>query len=317
MGMTHVLSVDSWQTALDSCIVNTNGNVLLADLSEDASAVMRKAGIPSLFGGLVWMSPPCQGFSAQRAEQAVDYRNSLLPLSVSNVAANFPKSWIIVENVVGFLSAHRTPERLLLARNLHASRGVALHDDVMARFVLRAPCVGVPQSRRRLFLPIPPRGKGIPSGFEDLRAEKNLTIAGAIRKLVPGDVCDYASPRLTARESEIFDGMPPGGNWRSTPAARRYAKEKFGNGTAPESFLRRSAWDDLPACVMATVRVRLNTGSFMHPKKSRRLNLAELRAFQSIPSDFFFYGDVTERVRQIGNAVPPPMTREAVGLIFR
>jgi DNA (cytosine-5)-methyltransferase 1 len=316
MGMTKILSVDNWRVALESCALNTDDRVLLADLSQEPSKIVRKAGVPSGFDGLFWMSPPCQGFSMQRSEHAVDARNGLLPHCVSIIAQDFPKSWIIVENVLGFLLPDREAERIFLAKSILVSRGVALHDDILRTFVLGAASVGVPQSRKRLFIPIPPRGQKMPCGFGNPSPKANLTIRAALAK-APYDVADMMSPRLNKIEELVFEGMPPGGNWRSTPASRKYAKDKFGTRVPPESFLKRSAWGDLPACVMATVRVRLKTGSFMHPEKPRRYTLGELRAFQAIPDDFYFYGDIEERLGQIGNAVPPPMAKEAVETFLR
>ena len=57
----------------------------------------------------------------------------------------------------------------------------------------------------------------------------------------------------------------------------------------------------------------MKDGKFLHPgSELRRFTLGELRAFQAIPRDYIFFGDVHERLRQIGNAVPAPMETEVV-----
>jgi len=55
--------------------------------------------------------------------------------------------------------------------------------------------------------------------------------------------------------------------------------------------------------------------SFLHPKATRYLSLRECARAQSFPDDVWFFGTMTDKYTQIGNAVPP-LLGKALGLVF-
>jgi DNA (cytosine-5)-methyltransferase 1 len=61
-----------------------------------------------------------------------------------------------------------------------------------------------------------------------------------------------------------------------------------------------------------------NPGPWIGPFhwESRRLRTPELAVLQGFPVDYVFAGSRRERVRQIGNAVPPPLACAAVKAVI-
>jgi DNA (cytosine-5)-methyltransferase 1 len=48
-------------------------------------------------------------------------------------------------------------------------------------------------------------------------------------------------------------------------------------------------------------------GQVFHPEQDRIVSVRECARSQGFPDTFFFFGNVHNRHRQVGNAVPPPL----------
>ena len=57
-------------------------------------------------------------------------------------------------------------------------------------------------------------------------------------------------------------------------------------------------------------------GRVLHPEQNRVVSVRECARSQGFPDSYCFYGNILEKYRQIGNAVPPPMSA-AIGLEIR
>lgn len=313
LGLRQRVAVDINEAALESYAYNVDeGKILQADLSDEIEATLRRSGVRSGFRGVVWMSPPCQGFSHSGDSDLT--RCALLPYCLAAIAAYAPRCWIVCENVAGFLFKKYLAEREFVYKSLYKSRRLLMDDEDLKDMVLEAADVGVPQSRRRLLMVVPPRGKKLIQMSRPPGGTK-LSIKGAIGRGFedPDPVCFP----LLKKEREIYAGIPGGGNWASSKASRAYARAKYGRRRPPDHFLRRSAWSDLPACVLASKRRRIKQGDFLHPKKLRRFTIGEYREFQAIPREFWFSGTVSQRMEQVGNAVPPPMASYVVQNVLK
>lgn len=169
---------------------------------------------------------------------------------------------------------------------------------------------GVAQHRERVFVlgsraakPIPPKpthdGKGVAKS-------RDLLPAATVR-----EVCRPYQSRRFYEPAEVVTGtwanhlreIPPGWNykfhtaWAGHPSPAFVAEQRFWNFLLvldPE----KPSWT-IPA----------NPGPWVGPFhwKHRRLRIPELAAIQGFPHGYAFAGTRRECVRQIGNAVPPPL----------
>lgn len=174
---------------------------------------------------------------------------------------------------------------------------------------------GVAQHRERVFvLGSRARKPLVPEPTHDgksLGLRSDLLPARTVR-----EVCrPYRSKRFHERE-EVVTGtwaehlaqIPPGWNykfhtsWAGHPAPTFVTEQRFWN------FLLvldpdKPSWT-IPA----------NPGPWVGPFhwEHRRLRIPELAAIQGFPDSYSFAGSRRERVRQIGNAVPPPLAEPMI-----
>lgn len=177
---------------------------------------------------------------------------------------------------------------------------------------------GVAQKRQRVFLlgmqggtPKPPR----PTHSLSNRREHGLQpVVRTGEVLAPYSDLSWAEPEevVVGRWADLLREIPPGMNykfhtaWAGHPHPAFEAEARFWN------FLlkldpHRPSWT-IPA----------NPGPWVGPFHwdSRRLRTAELGTLQGFPHGYVFAGNRRERVRQIGNAIPPPLGRAVVAAVL-
>jgi DNA (cytosine-5)-methyltransferase 1 len=281
-----------------------------ADLERlDPQAVMADLGLrpgelPILVG-----SPPCQAFSwAGKRRGSADPRGLVSWQYLWWLEALRPAVFV-AENVPGLLTAR--------ASGSHAKGSLLARwaDDLPAGYRLdvvrvNAADYGVPQFRDRIFLignrlglavqfPAPTHG---PPGSA---LAPWRTVRDALNELPEGDAAGLA---YSERDRRIYDLVPPGGNWRSLPqdfALTRLGRACASNTGGRTGWWHRLSWDE-PSPALLT-RPNRSREARCHPHASRPLSVAEYARIQCFPGGWVFSGPVSERYRQIGNAVPPPL----------
>ena len=166
---------------------------------------------------------------------------------------------------------------------------------------------GVPQLRRRVILMgaravaprVPRPTHGLPGESDTLpRAVSAGQAFSALRASVPDVEPEIVVAGRWARE---LNEIPPGKNYKALSAWAGHPAPVFEAETRFWSFLLK-LHPDLPSWTVAA-----NPGPWVGPFhwESRRLTTPELAALQSFPRGYQFAGSRRERVRQIGNAMPP------------
>lgn len=299
----------------DAACVNTmkaNGHkALLGDIRkiepEDLlSASDLTFGEPFLICG----GPPCQPFSTAGKRLGInDPRGSLFREYVRMIDTIRPR-FFVMENVKGLMSSP------LKDKNGKNTEGKVL-DVILEEFsrlhyktvygVLDAVNYGVPQFRERfvmigsrdnenIFLPYPTHFQVHQNG--DFRWH---TLGQCIKDLenIPGECASFGESRL-----KYLKMVPEGGNWRNLP--ENVIKEAMGgayeSGGGKVGFYRRLSYSQ-PSPTLVTSPIQKAT-MMCHPTQDRPLSVAEYARIQQFPDNWKFDGRLTDKYKQIGNAVP-------------
>ncbi len=122
-------------------------------------------------------------------------------------------------------------------------------------------------------------------------------------------IWDHISPNLEAVTAKRISLIPEGGNWTDLPDALKpknlasYAKEKG-------AFRGRYGRLDRKKCFPTIVtKPEPYWGRYIHPIANRLISVRECARAQGFPDSFRFSGALASRYRQIGNAVPPPLSK--------
>lgn len=251
--------------------------------------------------------PPCQGFSTLGTRVADDPRNDLIMTTWKFIRFFRPKAWL-VENVPGAQFDARTLRLLRLAKG--AGYGVA-------KYVLDAADIGVPQHRRRLIL-VGLRDSVPPCSLAELfRGRYPLTHVPVRDALAPLARPHAADPLDRGRNHspltlQRIRALEPAGSRRDLPPELQLAcHRRLGRSGAGSVYGRIDA--DKPAPTMTTRCTTPSCGRFIHPVEPRGLTLREASTLQTFPRTYHFAGTYDSIEKQIGNAVPVEMAH-ALGI---
>jgi len=113
---------------------------------------------------------------------------------------------------------------------------------------------------------------------------------------------------VAGKWADHLRAIPPGSNYKFHSAWAGHPEPTFVAETRFWNFLLKLA-PERPSWTIAA-----NPGPWTGPFhwESRRLRVPELAALQGFPATYQFAGDRRAQVRQIGNAVPPPMARRMI-----
>jgi DNA (cytosine-5)-methyltransferase 1 len=282
---------------------------------------------------LVTGGPPCQPFStAGKRGSVMDPRGSLF-MDFIRIVKEVQPRFLLMENVKGLLSAplrHRPinqrgkdypplePDEMPgAALKVVLSEMQAIGYNVVYN-LLEAADYGVPQNRERVIFigsrdgetatfPIPKyckAGQTLP---------KWRTLKDALTGLVDvePEFMSYSENRL-----KYLRLLEAGQNWRHLPEELK--KEAMGgaynSGGGKVGFYRRLSWNK-PSPTITTSPHQKAT-DMCHPVELRCLTVRESARIQTFPDDWIFYGSVSSKYKQIGNAVPVLLAKELGSYLF-
>ena len=328
-GLETVLGIDFDAAAIHTFNENHIGKGIVADIEKFSSDDVRR-----LCGGpvdLVVGGPPCQGFSLSGHRAEDDKRNRLYKSFVRIVRDLKPEGFVL-ENVPGLVSLFDGRAKDSIVREFSE---LGYHVQYQ---ILRASDYGVPQHRRRVVFvgfrhhpfefPQPSHFENPKKGqrkmvscaeaLDDLpRLSDSSYLGEAIQPYAKKASNDYqrlmrehsesVMNHVAARHSDFVRKMialvPPGKNYKSLPDDVR-AEKNF-----------HVAWTRFPDNAPSPT---IDTGHrhHFHYRECRVPTVRECARLQSFPDDFKFVGNKTQQFRQVGNAVPPLMSK-ALGLALR
>ena len=232
----------------------------------------------------------------------------------------------VFENVPAIAHPRNRPMLDGLVRELSA----AGHLTSVLR--VNAAAYGVPQRRERVFVlgsltsaPKVPQATHQTNANPEPRMKNRQSIASAGEaELLPmpaaGEACApfcgkaYFEPEevITGRWAEHLRSVPPGWNYKAHTAWAGHPNPTFVTETRFWNFLLK-LHPEQPSWTIAA-----SPGPWTGPFhwESRRLRIPELAALQGFPAGYKFAGTRREKVRQLGNAVPPPVARHMVSAVL-
>ena len=306
----------------DACIrtMTANGHQCISgDIRTISSQeLLQKANMNIGEPFLICGGPPCQPFSTAGKRLGInDPRGSLFKEFVRMIEEIRPR-FFVMENVKGIMSSilkdekgNNTTTKVLdvILNEFHKLNYKTVYG------LLDAVNYGVPQFRERFVLVGSRDGEDIflpaPTHF---RVHQNpayrwTTLNDVIRDLedTEGDCASFSEARL-----RFLRMVPEGGNWKNLP--RDVVEEAMGgayaSGGGKVGFYRRLSYSQpSPTVVTSPVQKATMMG---HPTKDRPLSVAEYARIQQFPDDWIFVGTISDKYRQIGNAVPVGLAR-AIG----
>lgn len=299
---------DSWRPAVESYRKNFKSHpCFLEDVEKLTPARMAALGMPKE-PDLVAGGPPCQGFSFQRIGNDEDIRNDLI-LSFGHVVVGCNARMFMMENVRGLLGARGRPV-LARFRELMEVAGYSLKLET-----LDAADFGVPQHRQRVFVVGWRSDVGDRFEFPKPTTSATVSVREALNGLPQADLPGHRHPRdsmhietplspLNRRRIEI---VPPGGGFEDLPMDLRADCHKAGAARIGHRSVYGRLHPDRPAGTITAMFDSFTRGRFGHPTEPRNLTLREGARLQSFPDTHVFVGSKREMVKQIGNAIPPPL----------
>ena len=307
----------------------------------DFESLMKRLKLSSgeldfLIGG-----PPCQGFSSAGTRFWEDPRNLLLK-SYADALETIKPKWFLMENVEGLLTANHG-EYLSEIVKIFIDLGYQIQIEKVY-----AHEYGIPQRRKRVFivgnnLGIPFRFPVLTSSAKGrIFRHAERTLRDAIGTLPPTShheaslsyncptteqfekylrsssrcVTEHLAPVLSELQMARIRCLAPGQTMKNIPehlqhdSFRRRANRRVQDGTPAEkrggspSGLKRLIYDE--PCLTITGSA---TREFIHPEADRPLTLRECARIQTFPDDFLFCGNSAEKIKMIGNAIPPLLAR--------
>ena len=331
-GIEVVMASEIDKACIKTIQANRPDHAVIGDIRNYTSNEIRKlAGIkPKESIDLIVGGPPCQAFSTAGTRKGFEDERGNVFLRFVDLILELKPKFAVIENVRGLLSAplrHR-PHNLrgpgfppLEADELpggalaHIIRKLERGGYGLSFNLYNAANYGAPQVRERVVILCSRDGKRLPflspthSQDGAYGLPKWRTFREAVEGL-PGKPKDYA---LFPENRLIYYRMlKPGQYWKHLPPELQ--KKALGNsyyaGGGKTGFLRRLAWDK-PSPTLVT-HPAMPATDLAHPIEDRPLSVQEYKRIQEFPDDWVITGSITDRYRQIGNAVPASLGR-AIG----
>ena len=273
--------------------------VLRKDLSQAVNGyvVERLSEIPSTVRPIgVIGGPPCQAFSLSNVHKRTDDPRRKLPENYAHILAelntHYGLDFFVFENVLGL--KHKAHSELFsYFKGLFASAGFAVFEGE-----LDAQDFGVAQVRKRVFV----------VGFNKLKY-KSLSFEfpkgdTSLRKNVRELIGSLPHPAVFERGMRSGDVSVHPNHWCMKPRS-----EKFFNGFLKEGDVKGRPFRVLewgkPSWTVAYGHREVH----IHPTGKRRLSIYEAMLLQGFPPKYVFKGTLSDQVRLVSDAVPPPLAR--------
>lgn len=121
-----------------------------------------------------------------------------------------------------------------------------------------------------------------------------------------GFVLNHITFKLSDLDLEMIKEVPQGGNWKNIPmkTVEKSKRLKKITQTGGRTTLYGRIDYNRPSYTITTYFNRPGNGTYVHPSNERVLSVREAAKFQTFRDDYYFFGNKTQLLKQVGNAVP-------------
>ncbi len=235
---------------------------------------------------------PCQAFSYAGKFRGFEDTRGTLFFEFARAVKEVKPKIAIGENVRGLLK-HDNGRTLETMLNTLDELGYKVNYRV-----LRAQYLDVPQKRERLIIFAVRKDLDCPILFPK---EKDYFVS--LREALK-DCPESEGQKYPEKKKQVMGMVPEGGCWRDLPddVAREYMGGSYFLGGGKTGMARRLSWDQ-PSLTLTCAPAQKQTER-CHPSETRPLNVREYARIQTFPDDWEFEGSMSDKYKQIGNAVP-------------
>lgn len=285
--------IDKW--ACQSLRINRpNWNVLEGDIKSFSFEKFRDK-IDVVTGGF-----PCQAFSYAGKKLGLEDARGTLFYEFARVVKEVKPPICLGENVRGLLSHDK-------GKTLKGM--ISILDEIGYRVepvqVLKAINYRVPQKRERLILIGIRKDITIKYNYPKPHS-KIFNLSDALKKgsLYKTDVPKSDGSKYPDHKRKVLEMVPPKGYWRDLPVEiqKQYMGKSYFLGGGKTGMARRIGWDE-PSLTLTCSPAQKQTER-CHPEETRPFTVREYARIQTFPDDWKFAGSVSQKYKQIGNAVP-------------
>lgn len=241
--------------------------------------------------------PPCQSWSEAGACKGIDDERGKLFFEFIKILKNKHPKFFVAENVSGMLAEkHKNAVQNFIKMFKEAGYNVKLYQANAADY-------GVPQDRKRIFY----------IGFRDdlnvdFKFPQPLKKKVNLREAI-GDLQDTAIPALEKNKTNGVNCKFPNHEYMTGGFSTIYMSRNRVRSWDEQSFTIQAGGRHAPIHPQAPkmVFVEKNKREFVKGKEGlyRRLTVRECARIQTFPDSFiFYYTDVADGYKMVGNAVP-------------
>ncbi len=125
-------------------------------------------------------------------------------------------------------------------------------------------------------------------------------------KLKKGIILNHTTFKLSDLDLEMIKPVPQGGNWKNIPQStvEKSQRLKKISETGGRTTLYGRIDYSKPSYTITTYFNRPGNGTYVHPIRDRVISVREAARLQSFKDDYYFYGNKTQMLKQVGNAIP-------------
>jgi DNA (cytosine-5)-methyltransferase 1 len=236
---------------------------------------------------------PCQSFSYAGKKLGFEDTRGTLFFEFARAVNEIKPKLFLAENVRGLIN-HDNGQTLKTITAILSDFGYHVEYRL-----LNAVNYGVPQKRERIVIIGTKKGYK----FNYPKQHKSIfTIRDAFKDVPKSEGMQYSVKR-----KQILELVPPGGCWRDLPLdiQKEFMGKSYYSGGGRTGMARRLSWNE-PSLTLTTSPSQKQTER-CHPDETRPFTVREYARIQTFPDWWEFKGSISDKYKQIGNAVPVKM----------